>query len=671
MSGRSIEGKRHRNPPSDLAGPRRPYLNAAYSSRVPALVIVESPACAISLSGWGIPALAMGASGIGGDLPSRLRRHVGRDATIYAVSDGDGRTDVDALAEIVGPTLGVVSLPKGIDDVNAWAQEGAVAEDFCDLMDTAPTWLDLEIERVAQMQGAKRDRALEALFPPIARLAPITQARYKEKITSTFEIGKREFNSLLNATQDAESDKDDEEARPEILEGSYPVIAPALDFVDDWAIVTVPLLAKTDGEVDHFPYLITSEREMVLLNGDGMLDINGRQVVLRDPPTMLGNSSRWAYTDIEAYLNGRDVDPITVYLEAERLLDKYIDFKDEGTSDVLGLWIMGTYLYPLFEAFPYIALMGPKNSGKSKTIGLLARLAFNGRVTSNVSSASLFRMAEATRGMLGIDEAERLANPRDPAAGDLRLLLNAGYKRGSPAIRCQGDDHQVVEFEVYGPKVIASIKGVEDVLESRCILINMLRTSGHKGSLIVSEYGEDWSAARHGLYCFTLQHFTCVRGRYLAGAGTNILNNRQAELWRPLLSIADYLDHLGVDDLLQLVQAYALRKAEEKKVSGLDDWRYALLLALYSLTSEGTSEIRPKQVRNAMIDFLDVDTDEDDGMPSSVWVGYRLREFGFQKDRHSRRGSVYSITRDEVAEVMWRYDVQMPETAGDDDIIVN
>jgi hypothetical protein len=130
-------------------------------------------------------------------------------------------------------------------------------------------------------------------------------------------------------------------------------------------------------------------------------------------------------------------------------------------------------------------------------------------------------------------------------------------------LRCEGDDHQVVEFEVYGPKVIASIRGMEDVLESRCIHITMLRTTGPKGNLVVSESGENWAQARHGLYCFALQHFAGVRNRYLRGAGAGGLNNRQAELWRPLLAIASYLDDRGAEGLLALIQEYALSKAKD------------------------------------------------------------------------------------------------------------
>ncbi len=661
LAGRSVEGKHHYNPPSDLAGPKHPYLNSCYSARAGELIIVEGQADAITLCGWNVPALALAGSGLTGDLAGRLKRHVERGATVYVVPDGDGNTDVLGLAEAVGPLLRIVTLPGEVADVNGYAQGGATAEDFRALLDATSCWLDLQIERVAQAQGAARDRAIEGLFPLLAQLPPITLARYKGRTTKALEeIGARDFDGLLKAVQKAEAD---EHAPAEVLEGRYPVVVPALDFLGGLAVVTVPLLAKVDGRLIHFPYLVTGDHQMLPADGERMVDIGGRTVVLRDPPTALGNVTRWEYSDIQAYLKGDTPDPVEVYLETERLLDKYLDFREKGTSDVLVLWAMGTYLYPLFEAFPYVALQGPKGSGKTKTLDVVAKLAFNARISSSMSSASLFRVVQATRGMLGIDEAERLSSSKDPAAADLRLLLNAGYKRGSPAIRCEGDDHRVVEFEVYGPKMIASIRGLEDVLESRCILISMLRTAGTKGNLVVSESGEDWAKERHGLYCFALQRHSEVRDRYLGSVGVDKLTNRQAELWRPLLAIASYLDDCGARGLLELVQDYARRKAKQAEITNLDDWRTALVLALHKLTGIGETHVMPKQVKNAMAGFMDTDDHE---QVTSQWVGYKLREFGLQRER-TRKGSTYLITREDTLDILERYDVQIPDEEDNED----
>jgi hypothetical protein len=201
--------------------------------------------------------------------------------------------------------------------------------------------------------------------------------------------------------------------------------------------------------------------------------------------------------------------------------------------------------------------------------------------------------------------------------------------------------------------VIASIRGMEDVLESRCIHITMLRTAGPKGNLVVSESGEHWAQARHGLYCFALQHFAGIRDCYWCGVGAEGLSNRQAELWRPLLAIASYLNDRGAEGLPALMQKYALSKARDAEEASLDDLRTALVLALHELAVlEGRKGVTPKEVCDAMSGFLD----EPDPV-TSQWAGYRLKEFGFRQKRIGGK-RLYTIDARSVLDLMGRYGVE-------------
>jgi hypothetical protein len=158
------------------------------------------------------------------------------------------------------------------------------------------------------------------------------------------------------------------------------------------------------------------------------------------------------------------------------------------------------------------------------------------------------------------------------------------------------------------------------------------------------------------LYCFALQHFREVREAYLRGVGADGLNNRQAELWRPLLAIAAYVDRLGREGLLQQVQEYARRNAEQAEEDGLDDERRALLLALHQLATEETKWVRPKEVGATMADFME---NERHAAITDKWVGNRLKEFGLRRKR-ANKGSIYLITREIVMDLMQRYGLEVP-----------
>ncbi len=221
LAARAIEGKGHYNPPADLAGKRRPYLNAQYTSRAETLLLVEGQACARTLKAWGFPALALAGSGATGDLIALVRKHLAAGALVGVIPDNDGKTNLEALAEGAGPLLHIITLPEEAHDVNGWAQAGATGEDFEAVFQDAKTWLDLRIEDAADLRGLAKDRATEEIFELLKDLPRVTQQRYKQRVTKTLEIGARDFNSLLKAAQHNGQEEDGERERYVIESGRH------------------------------------------------------------------------------------------------------------------------------------------------------------------------------------------------------------------------------------------------------------------------------------------------------------------------------------------------------------------------------------------------------------------------------------------------------------------
>lgn len=636
-----------------LRGPRPLFHPDALRGEGP-LFIVEGPTDVLTLHQWGLR--AVGLMGLG-KLSDRDMTAEQRAEAVYVALDSDqaGQRRAGELAHQIGPLTHVLEWPQGIQDANQYLTTGHTAEDFEALLAAAPTLLEVEIAQTAEHEGAKQEELLKKLFTQLTRLSPFALARYKSLVGAELGIKAREFNRLLRAAQTAQEVQG---GPPKIMEGRYQVISPALDFLDDVAWVTVPLLVQQSTRLEHQPYLVTSTRELLPIEEGEALELGGRSVVVREWPAALGRSPRWEYGHIQTFLHGYTPQPQEVFRMVRDLYDKYLDFRDPHTADILTLWAMGTYLYPLFETYPYIALLGPKGSGKTKTISLTAKLAFNMRVTSDISPSALFRVVEATRATLGIDESERLSRGRDARVINLRLLLNAGYKRGSPAIRIEGEDFHVREFEVYAPKILASIRGLEDVLESRCILITMLRTTTSKGNLTISEQGEDWAGVRHELYSLALTHHRPLRALYEKDVSLRFLTNRDNELWLPLLSLAKLLEERGVAGLLDRVKAYALTSTRRAEGSTLSDWEQALLLALHELTEAGERcDLTTGAIQEGMGQFLDPGKWEE---LRPQWIGYALKRLGFTDKTRRRRGNVYHIAGRDVWELMDRYGVEVP-----------
>lgn len=109
-------------------------------------------------------------------------------------------------------------------------------------------------------------------------------------------------------------------------------------------------------------------------------------------------------------------------------------------------------------------------------------------------------------------------------------------------MRVTGDDLKPQAFDVYSPKILAAIKGLEDILASRCIAIPMRRTTRKMPS-----FPPDFDGAplRHQLYTLALTHFQALYTNYFERPELHKLHNRTGELWSPLVALAAFFEGMG------------------------------------------------------------------------------------------------------------------------------
>jgi DNA primase len=665
LSGRSIEGKKHYNPPRELVGGRQPYYNHAFSHDSDYVVVVEGQADAISFAEWGIPALALGGMRVSSDLLDTLRRC--RRVFVALDNADDARQQAHLIAQALGGKAYLPQLPEGVKDANEWlAAHHATADDAHAMLNSAKSWLMSEIKRVGQLEGLAQEDAIRDLFCHVQDLDPLTIARFKTMMTG-LGISARAFNSLLKTTQVQGKVGESQEEKSEVLNDRIPVLSPALGFSDDLALVTVSLRERMKNDrLNVQPYLVTSTRELIRLKGQQILTINGREFALRVVPEGSEFLMRWRYRDIQRFLKGESVQPGAVFQTVHDLFSTYVDFRSPVESRILALWAIGTYFYTLFPAYPYLALNGPKNSGKSTVLRALQPIAFNMVTTSDPTGPAMFRLIHHTSCTVGIDEAERYHNPRDPGLQQIRQLLNSGYKAGMPAIRLIGDEMKPQAFDVYSPKILAAIAGLEDILASRCITVPMRRTD-RKMPLIPPDF--DGAELRHQLYTLALTHFQYVRHNFFERPELHSLHNRSAELWSPLVALAAlFQEQGGVSGLLGTISEAAAWDEQTSEGKALSEREEAVLQALEIMTrSTGETErwIKAADLRHKVCDLLDYSADQ---MGHAQWIGHILNHLQLT-DRYRRKaytgGQMYLIRRNEITDMMRRYDVETVSTVND------
>ena len=439
----------------------------------------------------------------------------------------------------------------------------------------------------------------------------------------------------------------------EIVTDSENVLRPGLDFLSDLAVVTVAVETRQDSTMQWTPLVVTSNREMALVESNAV-KIGGRELVFSSRPLAMPSLARWRYQDIQSFCSGEPVDAAKLFERILALHSRYLDYPGDGIAETLALWTVGTYFYALFPAYPYVELNAPRGSGKSKQMNLTARLAFNGRIIGAPSEASTFRLIEDTRGAICFDEAETFDKEQKAA---LLQILNMGYTASGTVARCEERTHTVREFHVYCPKMFASIRGIDSTTATRCIRVQFLRTTDkERGDSAITEDGEMWTELRHGLYSLVLTEFQSIREIYRLPE-VRPFANRENEKWSPVLTLARFFEQRGVSGLVDAVMQFAQSVVAQSVESGLSPFDDVVLRTLHTLTEDALAvEVTPKDV----IEAVHHNSNEWQDWKSQA-AGYSLKRLGFKRDASRRKGSRYHVTKSQVIDVAARYDVQLTD----------
>ena len=339
-------------------------------------------------------------------------------------------------------------------------------------------------------------------------------------------------------------------------------------------------------------------------------------------------------------------------------LDKSIDFYNSDDKYIVAIWAIGTYFFSVFQTYPYLVLSGSRGSGKTKVLDFLNCVVFNPVKCGNTSVSSLFRLIDSGRSTILLDEAEMLKNSEE--AGDLKRILNMGYKSDGVVMRTNKDNAMAVEtFQTYSPKAIASINKVDETLSSRGITITMIKTGDKKkGNVVIRKDGWIWGVLRDRLRVLFLILASEANKIYRNDNEINQLSCRKNELWSTLLVIA----RLVGDDAFTKLKEIALKTTgEEEQV--IDEWDTHFLFSLKDLLVSGDGFYFGKEIKAKMESRMEPDQAY---KLTSRWVGEAIRRFGFVTKTRTATGYKYMIKKSLVDDLMSRYQLGVASSEHDE-----
>ncbi len=160
---------------------------------------------------------------------------------------------------------------------------------------------------------------------------------------------------------------------------------PAQHFTEDTAYIGVCLESEVPiskgpnkGETRRQPVLafVTSDREVVPASYD-ILRSRGLRYSSETFPAP--PEARFRPSAIKRFIEGELKRPNVpqLYGSIREAFAVRSEYPDEAVADVIALFVFGTYVYRLFDTFPYVVFRGSKETGKSKSLKLIGALAFN------------------------------------------------------------------------------------------------------------------------------------------------------------------------------------------------------------------------------------------------------------------------------------------------------
>ncbi|MDP1614839.1 MAG: hypothetical protein Q8L68_03500, partial [Methylococcales bacterium] len=265
---------------------------------------------------------------------------------------------------------------------------------------------------------------------------------------------------------------------------------------------------------------------------------------------------------------------------------------------------------------------------------------------------SLFRAIELWHITLLIDEAEYQLKQETEAGQALYGCLNGGYKRGSYAIRTEGDSNNRIPtaYDVFGFKAIATTQLFHPTLESRSIIINM--SQGMPDKILIDTKQSMIIRAKLLFWRFeTLTKLPLIIPESNKG--------RLIEMFIPLFTVAQVLKNktgrkltISYQDLTKILQnkitaMETIRKEEEHTSS--DAQIISAINNLSGKLSPGISGIRETMTIREIgeeLKWIDQYTEQGIVNKELTKIGKKMKVMGL-KSKHTMHGNIFEYLNEE------------------------
>lgn len=273
-------------------------------------------------------------------------------------------------------------------------------------------------------------------------------------------------------------------------------------------------------------------------------------------------------------------------------------------------YVLLTWVYDRINTLPYLRHMGGLATGKSRSLNVEGRVCYKPVFAAGaVTAAPIYRMIRQWGGTLIIDEADwRRSDEKD----EVVTILNCGFERGRPVLRCTKDNPDEVQIlPVFGPKILATRKPFYDAaLDSRCLTeVMQPKTRKDIPVLLPREFYENAAKLRNKLLMFRFEY----RSRVNTDAAFNIdLGDIEDRIKQTTISFATLFANMP--EMIEQFKRFLKRYQREVVKTRADTWEGMVVDAIFAIRSNPQEDVSARDI----VKYLKEARGEKDPKPQRV-----------------------------------------------------
>jgi hypothetical protein len=240
----------------------------------------------------------------------------------------------------------------------------------------------------------------------------------------------------------------------------------------------------------------------------------------------------------------------TLLIELTEYFRRFVVFPGKHWASVMATWVLGTYLFPMFQNYPYVWLTSRQpGCGKSLLGQILANLSFNGEFMSSPTEANMFHLPEQNRGVQVWDEVEFGNQVERSKFQSVKAILLVGYRNGGVVPRQVGKSwDKQVKYHVFCPRVLIGLSQLPETARQRSIELRLCKRTADQEAEIyrVHDHAEEEAHLRAKCVLIALKSAEGVNRSYRETtlrkdieALSGKVGREVDDIWLPLFAVAD------------------------------------------------------------------------------------------------------------------------------------